>query len=599
MSPNYTEKEAMVYKRFGQAMLSVQQNPNQGLGTFVENLAKEKPNNIALHYKDDFWTWQILNEESNKYSNFFLDQGLNPGETVALMLENCPEYLFCITGINKIQGICALINFNQRRQALTHSFSIVDSKFIIIDGYNLPFFDEIADTLPYKNGNIFIINNHKNIKHNYVDLPKKLISISKSNPPTTNNSILRQTALYIFTSGTTGLPKAVIMQNFKIFTQAYILGSALADLTPEDIIYINTPLYHNFAIGITWPTTLVLGATAVLRKRFSASEFWKDIHKYKITFMIYVGEIPRYLLNQPPSELEKNHTLKKMVGIGLRKEIWEQFKERFKIDHIYEFYGLTEGHRTLFNADEIPGMVGRHSMGGLALAKVDPETGEFFRNERGYCIKCKAGDIGMALFKLEERSFFTGYKDKEKTQNKILHDIFRKNDRYFNTGDMLKLHDDLWVSFADRFGDTFRWKSENVSTTEVESILNSFPAIQMSAVYGVTIPNTEGKAGMAAIKLNPSIKFEIDKFSKFVCDVLPGYSIPIFIRFRDELEITGPYKIKKITLKREAYDIEMIEEDMLFWDSGSKKYVPFTKSVYQKIKDGKFGTLNSKLIIPT
>lgn len=599
MSPNYTEKEGEVYSRFGQGMLSVQQNPNQGLGTLVENLAKEKPNHRALHYKDDSWIWQTLNEESNRYSNFFLDLGLNPGETVALMLENCPEYLFSTTGINKIQGICALINFNQRRQALTHSFTIVDSKFIIIDGNNLPFFNEIARTLPHKDEYIFVINNPKNIKHDYVDLSVKLRSISKSNPPTTNNSILRETALYIFTSGTTGLPKAVIMQNFKIFTQAYILGPALANLTPEDIIYINTPFYHNFAIGVTWPVTLLLGATAVLRTKFSASEFWKDIHKYKITFMIYVGEIPRYLLNQPTSELEKNHTLKKMVGIGLRKEIWEHFKERFKIDHIYEFYGLTEGHRNLFNADEVPGMVGRNSMGGLALAKVDPETGEFFRNENGYCIRCKTGDVGMALFKLEKRSFFTGYKDKEKTQKKTLHDVFRKNDSYFNTGDMLKLHNDLWISFADRFGDTFRWKSENVSTLEVESILNSFPAIQMSAAYGVAIPNTEGKAGMAAIKLNPSIKFDVDEFSQFVLEVLPGYSIPIFIRFRDELEITGPFKIKKVTLKREAYDIEMIKEEMLLWDSRSKKYVPFPKSAYQKIMDGKFDDLDSKITVPT
>ncbi|MFX1281745.1 MAG: AMP-binding protein [Promethearchaeota archaeon] len=598
MTPNYTEKEAAVYARFGQGMQKVHQNPNQGYGTLVENLAKEKPNQIALHYRDDFWTWQTFNKESNKYSNFFLELGLNPGETVALMLENCPEYLFSTTGINKIQGISALINFNQRKQALTHSFTVVDSKFIIIDGNNLPFFNEIVNTLPHKNDQVFVINNPKKLEHDYIDLPEKLISQSTSNPSTTNNSILRETALYIFTSGTTGLPKAVIMQNFKLFTQGYILGLALADLNPEEIVYINTPLYHNFAIGVTWPITLLLGATAVLRTKFSASEFWKDIHKYKITFMIYVGEMPRYLLNQPSSGLEKNHTLKKMVGIGLRKEIWDKFKERFKIDHIYEFYGLTEGHRTLFNADEIPGMVGRNSMGGLELAKVDPDSGEFFKNERGYCIRCNTDDVGMALLKLEKRSFFTGYKDKEKTQKKILHNVFRNNDSYFNTGDMLKLHDNLWVSFADRFGDTFRWKSENVSTLEVESILNSFPAIQMSAVYGVAIPNTEGKAGMAAIKLNSSFKFDLDEFSRFILEVLPGYSIPVFIRFPNELEITGPYKIKKVVLKREEYDIELIKEDMFFWEPKSKKYIPFTKSIYELIIDGKFGDLNSNIITP-
>jgi len=579
-------KEAEVYDRFQQGMIELLKNPNQSLGTYVEQLAKEKPKYIALYYQDASWTWEALNEETNRISNYFLNLGLKPGESVALMIENSPEYLFITSGINKIQGISGLINFNQKKQALIHSFTIVEPEYIIIDGDSLQSFNEIVKNLPHKNDQIFVINNTEGIKHDYIELPDELKTSSKVNPETTFNSILRETALYIFTSGTTGLPKAVIMENFKLFTQSYILGPGLANLTPQDIVYINTPLYHNFAIGVTWPVTLVLGASAVLRKKFSATEFWKDIQKYKITFMIYVGEIPRYILNQPPSDYEKNHTLKKMVGIGLRKNIWEQFKSRFNIDHIYEFYGLTEGHRTLFNADEIPGMVGRLTMAGLALAKVDPDTGEFFKNEKGYCIKCNPGEVGMALFKVEKRSFFTGYKDKEKTQKKLLQNVFRKNDRYFNTGDMLKLHDDLWVSFADRFGDTFRWKSENVSTLEVESILNSFPAIQMSAVYGVAIPNTEGKAGMAAIKLNSSIKFNLDELSRFVVDVLPNYSIPIFVRLCDNLEITGPYKIKKVNLRNEAYNLKVIQDPLNFWDTTMKKYVPFTDMLYQDLMDG-------------
>jgi len=586
MSPKYTPKEAEVYERFQQGMMNLQKNPNQSLGSFVEQLAETKPKHTALYYQDLSWTWEALNKETNRISNYFLNLGLNPGETVALMLENSPEYLFLTSGINKIQAISGLINFNQKKQALTHSFTTVNPKFIVIDGYSLPSFRDIVEKLPYKNNQIFVINNPEDVKHDYIELPDELKIASINNPETTFNSILRETALYIFTSGTTGLPKAVNMENFKLLAQAYILGLGLANLTPQDLIYINTPLYHNFAIGVTWSVTLVLGASAVLRKKFSATDFWKDIQKYKITFMIYVGEIPRYILNQP-DQPEKNHTLKKMVGIGLRKNIWEQFKSRFNIEHIYEFYGLTEGHRTLFNADEIPGMIGRFTMSGLALAKVDPETGEFFKNERGYCIKCKPGDVGMALFKVEKRSFFTGYKDKEKTQKKLLQNVFRKNDNYFNTGDMLKLHDDLWVSFADRFGDTFRWKSENVSTLEVESILNSFPAIQMSAVYGVAIPNTEGKAGMAAIKLNSSIDFNSDKFSRFVVDVLPTYSIPVFVRLCDDLEITGPYKIKKVNLRNETYNLKVIHDPLNFWNSSMKKYVPFTDSLYQDLMNGK------------
>ena len=596
MSPKMTPKEEAVWDVFRDVMNSLMVNPNQSIGTRIEQLAEEKPKENVLYYEDASWTWQAFNEESNRVANYFLDLGLKRGDTISLMLENSPEYLFFVTGINKIQGISALINFNQRKQALTHSFNVAEAKWIVVDVDCLPFFNEVVDTLNYRTDQIFVINNPTGIKHNYIELPEKLNLISSANPKTTYDSILRETALYIYTSGTTGLPKAVIMQNFRLYSQATILH-AIASLTPDDIIYIPTPLYHNVGIGCSWMKANLLGAKIALRKRFSVTEFWKDIQKFKATYFMYVGEIPRYLLNQPPSEHEKNHTLKKMLGLGLRKDIWEQFQTRFKVEHIYEFYGSTEGHRPLFNVDEVPGMIGRNNMAGFAIAKVDPDTGEFFRNERGYCIKCKPGDIGMGLIKLEERGVFTGYKDQEKTEKKIIHNVFRKNDSYFNTGDMLKLHDDLWVSFVDRFGDTFRWKGENVSTLEVEAILNSFSPIELSSVYGVAIPNTEGKAGMAAIKLDPSIKFDLDELSRFVLNSLPKYSIPVFIRMIEDVETTtSSFKIVKTNLRKEMYDLNIVTEPIHFWDSSSKRYVPLTEKLNQKIKEGKFGELRNLVV---
>ena len=598
MSPKMTSKEAAVWDKFREAMNRIMENEHQSIGTRIEQLAAEKPKELALFYQDKSWTWQAFNEESNRISNFFLDLGLKRGDTVALMLENCPEYFFFVTGINKIQGISALINFNQRKQALNHSFNVAEPKWIVVDGECLQFFNDIVDTLPHASDQIYVINNPTGIKHNYTELSDKLKSISNKNPKNTFDSILRETALYIFTSGTTGLPKAVIMQNFRLYTQASILSS-IADLKPDDIIYIPTPLYHNVGIGCSWMKANLLGAKVALSNRFSISEFWNDIRKFKATYFMYVGEIPRYLLNQPPSDNDKNHTLKKTLGLGLRKEIWEQFQGRFGVEHIYEFYGSTEGHRPLFNVDEIPGMIGRDNMAGFAMAKFNPETSEFYKNEKGYYVKCKPGDLGMGLIKVEERGVFTGYKDREKTEQKLLHNVFRKNDCYFNTGDVMKLHEDLWVSFVDRLGDTFRWKGENVSTLEVEAILNSYPTIQMSSVYGVAIPNTEGKAGMAAIMLDPSIIFNIDEFSQFILDVLPKYSIPIFIRITKEVETTtSSFKIVKTKLCNDAYDIQKVKDQIYFWDSGFKKYVPFTDSICQEIKDGKFGELKPKISAP-
>ena len=389
------------------------------------------------------------------------------------------------------------------------------------------------------------------------------------------------------------------MDNFGFYRTALFLGIALGHISQHDIIYIPTPLYHAAGMADSLMCSVLSGASVALRKRFSSSEFWKDIQKYQATFLWYIGEIPRYLLNQSPSEYEKNHTLKKMVGLGLKKDIWEQFKSRFQIEHIYEYYGMTEGTAAFINADEVPGMVRRYiTRPALILAKVDPETGEFYKDEKGFCIECQPGEIGMALLRIDKKTPFTGYKDKEKTQKKLMYDVLQKGDTYFNTGDMLQLHDNLWVSFVDRFGDIFRWKSENVSTLEVEAILSSYPALSMSAVYGVAIPNTEGKAGMATIKLNPTIQFDIDDFSNFVVEVLPRYSIPVFIRISDELETTSSsYKIKKNNLKREAYNVGTIQDPLFIWDSSAKMYRTLTKSVYQKIMDGKFDDITSELAV--
>lgn len=587
--PTYTPKEAKFYGRFGKEMQKTLTNPNQSIGTSIEELAKNCPSKNALLYQDSSWTWKEFNEESNLIANHFLNSGLEPGNTIALMLENSPEYLFYTTAINKLQGISALINFNLRKQALIHSFQLVEPQWIIVDGDSLPYFSEIVEGLDYPIENVYVINNHKKETQEFNNLQTITKNLPRNNPDTTNNSILRQTAFYIYTSGTTGLPKACVMENFKLFTQGNFLGIAFAQADINDVVYIPTPLYHNLAIGVAWPAIFRTGAAIAIRKRFSASEYWKDIHKFQATYSIYVGEIPRYLLNQPQSEYEKDHTLKKMLGLGLRKEVWDKFQSRFKVEHLCEFYGLTEGHRSLVNLEEIPGMIGRLTQAGLVLVKVNPETGEFYRNERGYCIKCKSGDIGMVLLKIDKGTFFKGYKDQEKTEDKFIQDVFIKNDTYFNTNDMLQLHDDLWVSFADRFGDTYRWKGENVSTLEIESILNSYPSINMSAVYGVSIPNTEGKAGMAAINLKSSLKFEITDFSRFIREVLPSYSIPVFIRIcEDDLEITGPYKIKKTNLRREAYDIELITDNIFLWNQQDRRYIFLDNEIYHELINGQF-----------
>lgn len=586
MESNFTPKEQATYDRYIALAEKVFENPNQSLGTYVEHHAKISPNKPALFFEDRSWTWKQFNKQANIFANFFLEQGLKPGDTIALMIENSPEYFFITTGINKIQAVSALVNINQRRQALVHSIKIVNPKYIIVDGEYFPSLLEVVDELPFKKDEILILNRNSDNQINYFDLQNQLENISDENPTTTKNSTLTQLGFYIYTSGTTGLPKAVIIENQAITWNGVFYGCSITQANSNDIVLIANPLYHSLSICTAWGIVVYIGATVVLRKKFSASNFWKDVRKYKISFTTYVGEIPRYILNQPPSEYEKNHTLKKMLGLGLRKDIWIKFKERFQIEHIFEYYSSTEGYGPIVNIDEVPGMIGRNNIQNHALAKVDQETGELFRNKNGFYIKCEPGDVGMSLMKIEDIENFKKYSDNEKTNQRVILDVFEKGDAYFITGDLLQLHDNMWMSFADRFGDTFRWKGENVSTQEIENILNTHESILMSAVYGVEIPNHEGKAGMAAIKFDQTFGFKSEEISRFVLKVLPKYSLPIFIRIRQNLEVTGSNKIRKSSLRKEGYNINEIKDPLYFWNSSIKKYIPFDISKYREIIKG-------------
>ncbi|MCK4286929.1 MAG: AMP-binding protein, partial [Candidatus Lokiarchaeota archaeon] len=359
-------------------------------------------------------------------------------------------------------------------------------------------------------------------------------------------------------------------------------------ITQDDVIYCPLPLYHSHALVNGWGSSLQTGCTFAFRKKFSASNFWKDIKKFNATIFFYIGEIPRYLLNRPKSEYVENTTLKKMFGLGLRQDIWEEFKSRFKIEQIHEFYGATDGAGGFYNIEGRPGMIGRISTpGSHAIVKVSQGSDELLKDEKGNYIQCKHGETGMLLVAISEYSYYLGYKDKDQTEKRIVRNVLQENDIFFNTGDLVNLHDENWVSFADRSGDTFRWKGENVSTLEVENILNMFVGIEMCNVFGVEIPNHDGKAGMAAIKLKPSTEFKPKEFATFIVDRLPKYSIPIFVRVQNELELTGTLKLRKINLRKHGYNINQIKDPIYLWNSSLQSYKLLDQDEHSVIIAGK------------
>jgi len=229
-----------------------------------------------------------------------------------------------------------------------------------------------------------------------------------------------------------------------------------------------------------------------------------------------------------------------------------------------------------------PRMVGR-LMTGQVLVRCDEETGELTRGANGFCETVEPGGTGLLLGRLSQVVAFDGYVDREATNKKIVTDVFKSGDRYFNSGDLLQLHEGRWLSFADRVGDTFRWKGENVSTAEVSSTLGEADGVLEANVYGVKIPHTEGRAGMAALQVGED--FDLGAFARFVAERLPRYQRPVFMRLlQTEMRVTGTFKHQKVDYRSEGFDPNAIADRLYLLDG--EAYVPLDERTFAEIESG-------------
>lgn len=576
-------------------------------------VVKKYPKNIMLVNcgTGQEWSYTQVDEYSNKVANHLLKKGFKKGDTVAFFMENRPEYIATWLGMAKIGVIPALINYNLRNDSLFHTIEVAGCKAII---YGLELenaVSEVMGKLLTVNGNEFPsfyslsgteLDEQSKSKIPHAQSLDQALKTSSSDPEPQNISQSIHSVdplLYIYTSGTTGLPKAVIIKHirqlFACTASIYTIG-----LRSDDVVYCHLPLYHSSGGQVATSAALFLGTKTVIRKKFSASNFWTDCIKYDVTATQYIGEIARYLLTAKSIPEEKMHKIRIMFGNGLRPQIWKKFVNRFNIPNIAEFYGATEGNSNIINIENRVGSVGFigvifpdfliERLLPLSVIKIDEETGEPKRGPDGLCIKTDPGEPGEFIGKIvrgDPVKDFDGYKDSEATKKKILTNVFKKGDVYFRSGDIL-IRDELgYLYFKDRQGDTFRWKGENVSTTEVEAtaseVLNLLDAIS----YGVEIPNTEGRAGMIALLAKNDKDVDLKKLCEGLTDKLPSYAVPMFVRLIKEIDMTGTYKLKKNNLQKEGYDVTSLKDAVFFFDARQKMYVPLTKSLYEEINTGK------------
>lgn len=410
-----------------------------------------------------------------------------------------------------------------------------------------------------------------------------------------NGLVMRDDLLYLYTSGTTGSPKAARFSHLRFVLGGY--GSTwMLKLTPADVHYCALPLYHAAGgIGVV-ASTLYAGATMALRRRFSASNFWDDIRTFDASIFQYIGEFCRYLVNQPARPNDTDHRVRIAIGNGLRPDIWEEFRDRFGIPQILEFYGATEGNVGFMNLENKVGSVGRVPSKLLArlsnakLIRYDVESDTHFRGPNGLCVECDDDEAGELLGRIPKTDRvagrFEGYTSKEATEKKILHNVLKEGDTYFRTGDLLKRDSEGFYYFIDRIGDTFRWKGENVSTQEVAEVLSGYPGIDMVNVYGVQVAGTDGRAGMVAFVLPDATQFDGAAFHAFVSSSLPAYAAPLFARVVSEPDITGTFKLRKLMLREEGWDLNRVSDALFFRDDSEGAYVPLTPAITSRIESG-------------
>jgi fatty-acyl-CoA synthase len=555
----------------------------------VEEWGRNRPTNIALLYQDQTYSYADLNAQANRYARWALAQGVKKGDVVVLLMENRPEYLFAWLGVVKFGGVVALINTNLRGPALAHCIAIANAQHAIVGAELADAYAEAIVALEAKP--VAWVTGVRAVGSEDLDAALAEASPAPLDSAVRDGLVCKDNAFYIYTSGTTGLPKAANFSHMRMLFMMYGFAGAL-NSGEHDRMYDTLPMYHSTG-GVCAPgVALTAGGSLVIRRKFSVHDFWNDCFRYKPTAFQYIGELCRYLLNAPVGPHERDHNIRVITGNGLRPEIWKTFQERFAIPKIIEFYGATEGNVSMLNYDGKIGAVGRvpdymRRIVGTRIVRFDIDNEMPIRGADGFCIECAPGEPGEAIgeIKSEPGRSFEGYTQRSDTQKKILTDVFAKGDRWFRTGDLMRRDELGYFYFVDRIGDTFRWKGENVATSEVAEALGVIPGIHEANVYGVAVPGQDGRAGMASLVVDPA--FDPQLLGVRLKDNLPAYARPVFLRMRPEMEITGTFKQRKVELVKEGFDPATITDPLYWFDPATAQYEPLTLSRYTDIVEGR------------
>ncbi len=570
---------------------------NASLAHMFEEAVDQYSSRPFMYFDDEIWTYERTNKAANTLAKYLVSRGVNHSDRVVLFMQNRPDYIVTLLALNKIGAIGVLINSSLTGDPLIHCVNSSESSLCIVGAELSPAIEDVLSELNVKGNDKFlwVSDGDSYTKPDWcINLRSVIDTSDDTNLKETNNVKAKDTAFYIFTSGTTGVPKAAIFPNVKIVAASTNISTGGYRMDQTDCMYNCLPLYHSTGLILGLCACVRVGASTLIKRKFSASSFWREASEFNTTLFVYVGELCRYLANQKPNEYEENNPIRAMVGNGLRPDLWDAFRNRFSVEMICEIYGASEGNALFMNLLNKEKTIGMTNV-DVELIKYDVAEDSIFKDLNNKYQKVEFGKPGLLINKISNNSIFNGYTDSKESEKKVLRNVFEEGDAWFNTGDLIQEIDVGYAlgrrhfQFVDRIGDTFRWKSENVSTNEVAEILNGHSSISMANVYGVKVPNAEGRAGMAAFTLDDNESINWADLSDFVNKNLPKYARPVFIRIISEVDTTGTFKLKKNELREEGYDINKHGDEIYFMMPNTDQYKKLDREWNDRINSGQAG----------
>ena len=557
----------------------------------LEAQAQALPERCFLIDGEQRFSYATVNAQADRMAHVFYEKGLRAGHVCAIAMENRPQFFFCWFGLVKLGAVVAFINTQVNGKALVHALQSTAAKAVVVGEECLA---NLLSTEGLPDVPLWLVEDKQNPFAG--ELPASVdihfgeqIACAPGTvfPREVRADVTAQsTTLLIFTSGTTGLPKAARYSHMRWMSSGDVMEVTLG-ATCDDVFYCCLPLYHGAAATSVTSTALRVGASIVVRCKFSVREFWPDVRRNQITVFQYIGEICRYLLNQPVVAGEREHSLRYMLGAGLTPESWQRWLERFGPIQVFEGWGATEANANLINVDNYVGSCGRvpdWSRTNLRLVRYDVESDSHPRDENGFYQLCQPGEMGEAMGFIVDHPLigggrFEGYTSEAASESKIRRNVFQTGDAYWSSGDLLRYDDDGYFYFVDRIGDTFRWKSENVSTLEVADTLSDMPGLELINVYGVQVPEHEGRAGMAAILMQAGHSFDPQAFYELTEARLPRYAAPVFVRVSAAADLTSTFKLRKVDLQRQGYAPGLFADPLFVRDESTRTYQPYSLQV--------------------